>query len=192
MATADQGPGGLLDAAEAHAFALAMYNAVAAQQQGAIVRQAAATMVCTAILSLGVAEAAETTPQPPADAAATPPAPATPAPVAAALARVGEKVQPPAKPAADVRTGGLAYQSVAQSTAIAIQDATDYLRNMATIAATANGAALAQLLANPGAGAEYAAVLAATEQFMAGAVANFEAIGASAENVLKNFPRTEA
>lgn len=188
MATQDQSPAALLDAAEAHALALAMYNAVAAQQQGAIVRQAASTMVCAAILSLGVAETVEgNTPPPPVGDAATP-APAS-APVAAALASVAEKVQPPAKPAADVRVGGLAYQSVAQSAAIAIQDAADYLRNMATIAATANGVALAQLLAKPGAGEEYAAVLAATEQFMAGAVANFEAIGASVENVLKRFPQ---
>ncbi len=37
---------------------------------------------------------------------------------------------------------GKAYQSVAQSSAIAVQDAADALRNISTIATTAAGAAL--------------------------------------------------
>ncbi|MEZ0244874.1 MAG: RebB family R body protein [Sphingomonas sp.] len=178
--------GALLDAAQAHALGLAMYNAVNAQQQGAIVRQASATMVCAAMLSLGVAETAEAPPQPqpPAgDAAESQPASASAATVAEAIAKVTPAL---AVDPADLR--GKAYQSVALSTAIAIQDAADYLRNMATIATTATGVATAQFLANPGSTEDYVAAMMATQQLMAAAVANFEAVGASAEQILKNFP----
>lgn len=42
-----------------------------------------------------------------------------------------------------------AYQSVAQSTALAIQDSVDNLRNINTISTTALGVAVAQMLADP-------------------------------------------
>ena len=42
-----------------------------------------------------------------------------------------------------------AYQAVAQSSAIVIQDAADYLRNMETISTTAIGSALAKALNDP-------------------------------------------
>ena len=42
---------------------------------------------------------------------------------------------------------GKAYQSVAQSTAIAIQDAADALRNASVVSLTASGVAVAQMLA---------------------------------------------
>ncbi|MCW3849314.1 RebB family R body protein [Sphingomonas sp. LB-2] len=177
-------PGTMLDAAQAHAIALAMYNAVSAQQQGAVVRQAAATMVCTAMLSLGVAETAESQPAPSvADTAAQ-----QPAAVASQVADAVNKVAPPVLAVDPAGLAGKAYQSVAQSAAIAIQDAADYLRNVSTIATTAAGVAMAQYLANPAAPEQYAAAIAATQQMMAAAVANFEAIGATAENVLKGFP----
>jgi hypothetical protein len=187
MSNHDHDAAALLDGATAHALGLAMYSAVHAQQQGAIIRQASTTMVCTALLSLGVAEAAEGQPlPPPADDSATP-APA--APVAAAVAGAAANVPLPAALAAGAAGhGGLAYQSIAQSAALAIQDAADYLRNVSTIASTAAGVAMAQYLANPGASAEFDAAMAGTQQLMAAAVANFEAIGACAENTLKNFP----
>lgn len=186
MSNHDHDAAALLDAATAHAVALAMYNAVHAQQQGAIVRQASTTMVCTAILSLGVAEAAEGQPLPPPTDDSATPVPAAPAAVADAAAKVPS---PAALAAGAAGHGGLAYQSIAQSTALAVQDAADYLRNMSTIAATASGVAAAQLLANPGAGEDYSAAMAAIQQMMAGAVANFEAIGASAENLLDKCPK---
>jgi hypothetical protein len=42
---------------------------------------------------------------------------------------------------------GRAYQSVAQSAAIAIQDATDYLRSINTISSTAMGIGIAMVVA---------------------------------------------
>lgn len=189
MVNANPGSATMLDGAQAHALALAMYNAVAAQQQGAIVRQAATTMVCAAMLSLGIAETAEGAAQPPAadaDAAAPQAAQAAAAPLVEPIS----PLQPPV-PVDPAELRGKAYQSVAQATALAIQDAADYLRNVSTMSSTALGVAMAQYLAtadHPGAGERYAAVIAATQQMMAAAVTNFEAMGASAENLLKNFP----
>jgi len=82
---------------------------------------------------------------------------------------------------------GKAYQSVAQSAAIAVQDATDMLRSMSTIATTASGVAIAQMLAtppNPGA----PDALAAAQTLLTGATADYAAIGAAAAAILKEFP----
>jgi hypothetical protein len=82
---------------------------------------------------------------------------------------------------------GKAYQSVAQSSAIAIQDATDMLRNISTIATTASGVAIAQMLAtppNPGA----AEALTAAQTMMTSATAEYAAIGAAAAAILQEFP----
>lgn len=185
MANHAKDSGAMLDAAQTHALALAMYNSVAAQQQGAIVRQASTTMVCAAMLSLGIAETAESQPQPPTGDAAAP----QPAPVAAALTGARDEVPAQALAADPAEWSGQAYQSVAQSAAIAIQDAADYLRNVTTIATTAAGVAMAQYLANPAGAEQYRAVMAETQKFVAAAMSNFETIGVNAEKLLKHFPR---
>jgi hypothetical protein len=81
---------------------------------------------------------------------------------------------------------GKAYQSVAQSAAIAVQDATDALRNVSTIATTALGVAMAQLLATGD--DKYAKALAQAQGLMTSATVDYAAIGAAAAVVLKNFP----
>ena len=81
---------------------------------------------------------------------------------------------------------GKAYQSVAQSTAIAIQDATDHLRNMETISSTAIGVALSQLLATGE--PKYLLVLAAAQGVMTSAAENFTQIGSNAAVVLSGYP----
>ena len=48
-----------------------------------------------------------------------------------------------------------AFQSVAQSTALAVQDAVDNLRNVNTISSTAIGVAMAQMLAVPAEAGQY-------------------------------------
>ncbi|BBD10075.1 hypothetical protein [Desulfovibrio ferrophilus] len=85
-----------------------------------------------------------------------------------------------------IQGAGKAYQSVAQSTAIAVQDAADYLRNIGTISSTAQGVAMAQLLAT----GDEKYVTALTEaQKMAGQAASvFRDIGSNAADVLKGFP----
>ena len=81
---------------------------------------------------------------------------------------------------------GKAYQSVAQSTAIAVQDAADALRGMATIATTAAGVAMAQLLATGD--DKYAKVLVQAQALMQGATDDFTKVGTAAAQVLKGFP----
>ena len=82
---------------------------------------------------------------------------------------------------------GKAYQSVAQSTAIAVQDATDFLRNVSTISSTAIGVAMAQLLADPTNTASQI-VIQQAQEIVANASTNFESIGSNAASVLNQFP----
>jgi hypothetical protein len=80
---------------------------------------------------------------------------------------------------------GKAYQSVAQSTAIAIQDATDALRNISTIATTATGVVVAQMLIGDD---KNAAMLTQIQSIMENATKDYASIGSAAGNILKAFP----
>lgn len=81
---------------------------------------------------------------------------------------------------------GKAYQSVAQSTAIAVQDATDHLRNVNTITATALGVAMAQLLATGE--SKYAQAAELAQKMSLEAANTFKVTGTNAADVLKGFP----
>lgn len=83
---------------------------------------------------------------------------------------------------------GKAYQSVAQSTAIAIQDATDNLRNINTIGATVLGVAMAKALESPATAAQYQPILTMAETMVSGAATNFLTIGQYATQVLQGYP----
>lgn len=86
-----------------------------------------------------------------------------------------------------LRSGaGKAYQSVAQSSAIAVQDATDALRNISTIATTAAGVAIAQLLATGK--PQYAEALKSVQDMMTNATTDYTSIGKAATDIVKNFP----
>lgn len=81
---------------------------------------------------------------------------------------------------------GKAYQSVAQSTAIAIQDATDNLRNINTISSTAMGVAMAQFLATGE--SKYAKAIELAQSMSTQAASTFKVIGTNAADVLKGYP----
>lgn len=81
---------------------------------------------------------------------------------------------------------GKAYQSVAQSTAIAVQDATDALRNISTIATSAAGIAMAQFLATKD--PKYQPVIDAATKLMKDAADDYAKIGATASTILSQFP----
>jgi len=81
---------------------------------------------------------------------------------------------------------GKAYQSVAQSSAIAVQDATDTLRNISTIATTAMGVAMAQLLATGE--PKYADAITTAQGMLSAATTEYANIGVAASTVLKQFP----
>jgi hypothetical protein len=78
-----------------------------------------------------------------------------------------------------------ARQSVAQSTAIAIQDAADNLRNLNTISSTAIGVALAELLATGD--KKYVDVIEQAQKIMEKGTANFAELGSKAAEVAKKF-----
>lgn len=85
---------------------------------------------------------------------------------------------------------GKAYQSVSQSSAIAIQDATDNLRNINTMATTAMGVAMAQMLAT-GEVEPYSGIIAAAQEIVTNGTANFTAVGTGAGTLLSDFPTGE-
>lgn len=82
---------------------------------------------------------------------------------------------------------GKAYQSVSQTSAIAIQDAADQLRNMNTITTTAAGVAISQLLAT-GNVEQCTAVMGQLKTLMTDSAENFKTVGQNASTVLSGFP----
>lgn len=90
-------------------------------------------------------------------------------------------------PAIKASGAGKAYQAVAQSTAIAIQDATDYLRNTGTITNTAIGVALAEWLVTKEE-VPYKDVIQAATGAMEAATTNFSKVGTAAAAILNGYP----
>lgn len=78
-----------------------------------------------------------------------------------------------------------AQQAVAQTTAIAVQDAADNLRNISTVTSTAIGVALAQLLATVD--EKYIKVIDEAEKALASAVENFATVGEKVAKILEGF-----
>lgn len=87
-----------------------------------------------------------------------------------------------------VRTSGAgkAYQSVAQTAAIAVQDATDNLRNLSTMSTTALGVAMSQLLST-GEPSSLVAISVA-QGLVKSATEDFRKIGTAAGEILAAFP----
>ncbi len=82
---------------------------------------------------------------------------------------------------------GKAYQSVSQSSAIAVQDAADTLRNVSTMATTAMGVAMAQMLAT-GDVDTYSSIIEAADTMVKNSTVNFSAVGSNAGAILEHFP----
>ena len=82
---------------------------------------------------------------------------------------------------------GKSYQSVAQSTAIAVSDATTYMRNLETISATTIGAAIAKFFATGD--AQVLAVIPVALALIPVASADFAMIGAAAQTILSTWPQ---
>jgi hypothetical protein len=80
-----------------------------------------------------------------------------------------------------------AFQFVAQAAAMAVQDATDNLRNVSTISTTAIGMAMAQLMST-GDAQTWWPVIEAAQGLVKSSAADFQKIGENAAVVLKNFP----
>jgi hypothetical protein len=81
---------------------------------------------------------------------------------------------------------GKAYLAVAQSAALAIQDAVDALRHNGAIATSASGIALAQFLASGD--SRYLDALSAAQAMMTKAIEDFAKVGEAAVATLNAFP----
>jgi hypothetical protein len=214
----------MLDAVMTEALGLAMYNAVAAQQNASTARNASVLMACTALLSLPVAAIPASGAQVSARSAAEPQAASAGKRAATAAAAASDRpatvqsaaasAQPnaSAKPDADRKVidpqvldainqiqravlqpevvhasgAGKAYQLVAQSAAIAVQDATDALRGVSIIAATAAGVAMTRFLASGD--PKYLLGLTAARDMMTTATDDFAKVAAAAANAVAEFP----
>jgi hypothetical protein len=210
----------LLDAVMTQALGLAMFNAVTAQQNASAARNATVLTACMAMLSVPIADVAQSAAQASARAAAS--ADKTAAPVAAKPAepaagqsagaasaqgdfsatpdRDGNTIDPRVIDAINqtqqavlspqvVRTSGAgkAYQLVAQSAAIAaVQDATDALRGVSIIAATAASVAMTKFLTNGD--PKYLLGLTAARDMMATATDDFAKVGVAAASAVREFP----
>ncbi len=81
---------------------------------------------------------------------------------------------------------GKAYQSVAQSTAIAVQDAADNLRNVNSISTTALGVLLSQFIETGD--QKYADAINIAQNMQINAANAFKLVGINSADVLKDFP----
>ena len=81
---------------------------------------------------------------------------------------------------------GKSYQSVAQSTAIAVQDATDYLRNVMTISSVAYGMAMVLIVADQDTLAKK--LIEGATTISTDAATQFKTVGTYAGQVLKGYP----
>lgn len=90
-----------------------------------------------------------------------------------------------------VRTegAGKAFQSVANSMAITVQDATDYLRTNLMVSAAVSAVCLEKMAESPEVNVpRYTPVLEKAQENLTTAIENFTKVGMAAGNVLKNFP----
>lgn len=90
--------------------------------------------------------------------------------------------------AATTEANGIAYQKVAQAAAFSVQDSTDYLRNIMTIAATAQGVCLKLMITEKENIPTYTDIMVQAQKAVIAAQANFAAVGADAGTVVSNFP----
>lgn len=81
---------------------------------------------------------------------------------------------------------GNAYQAVAQSAAIAIQDATENLRNLSSIGSTAIGVAMAQYLSTGK--PEFKDAMERAQAIVTQATADFRSVGEHAAFIVNSFP----
>lgn len=82
---------------------------------------------------------------------------------------------------------GSAHHAIAHSSAIAMQDATDNLRNLNTLSTTAIGVALSQyvLTGDP----KYGEMIEQAQKIVSNGADNFEMVGTKVASVFKQLPK---
>jgi hypothetical protein len=88
---------------------------------------------------------------------------------------------------AEKEAQSIAYQKVAQAAAFAVQDATDYLRNVEAIALAAQGVAL-KLMIEKETTSPYSDIMTQAQNAVTQAQENLKSVGGSATSVTTEFP----
>lgn len=83
---------------------------------------------------------------------------------------------------------GKAYQAVAQSTAMAVQDATANLRNVSMISTTTLGLAMANFLKTKD--PQYIPVIETAQKVLVKATESFGEVGTQASTVISKYPHS--
>lgn len=81
---------------------------------------------------------------------------------------------------------GVAYQKVAQASAYAVQDSTDYMRSIMSMASATTGVAMQKMLATKEVD-PYSDIIAAAAKAVSDAQDTFAKVGKSASGVVKDF-----
>ncbi|WP_404421289.1 hypothetical protein [Thalassospira australica] len=81
---------------------------------------------------------------------------------------------------------GIAYQKVAQAAAYAVQDSTDYMRNIMSMASATTGVALQKMLVEKTTD-PYADIIKAATQAVTDAQQTFTSVGTASSSVVKDF-----
>lgn len=81
---------------------------------------------------------------------------------------------------------GVAYQKVAQAAAYAVQDSTDYMRNIMSMASATTGVAMQKMLATKEV-QPYSDIIEAATKAVTEAQKTFSSVGESASGVVKDF-----
>ena len=84
-----------------------------------------------------------------------------------------------------------AYQKVAQAAAFAVQDATDYSRNIENVALTAQGVIVAKMLEDQSNIPIYTPVLATLQEMVIAASTNLATVGTTASTIATSFPASK-
>ncbi|MGD8908704.1 MAG: hypothetical protein PVF13_02910 [Chromatiales bacterium] len=84
----------------------------------------------------------------------------------------------------------IAYPKVSQAAAFAVQDATDYLRNIMTMSTTAQGVIFKLMVENEVKAPLYIPILQQMQAAVAASQENLEAVGKSAAAVLSGFEKS--
>lgn len=83
---------------------------------------------------------------------------------------------------------GKAFQSVSQSAAIAVQDATDFVRNISTISSTALGIAMSNMIEDPTKASDYSTVITNINNIMSNAATFYKDLSGDSATVVNKFP----
>jgi hypothetical protein len=88
---------------------------------------------------------------------------------------------------ATVYANTIAYPKVSQAAAFAVQDATDYLRNITTMSTTAQGVIMKLMVEHKEQAPLYFPILQQVQAAVTAAQKNFADVGTAAAQVLKDF-----